>query len=77
MTIGDVRPQDPSESHSPNDTSPPTQDNEQDQEDDQDEDEDHDQEESIDQWVDKDDGRSSRIKNKATTSKSTSNCSKR
>jgi hypothetical protein len=49
MTIGDVRPQDPSESQAPNDTTPPTQDHEQDQEDEQDEDKAHDQEESIDQ----------------------------
>jgi hypothetical protein len=33
MEIGDVRPQDPSESQAPNDTIPPTQDHEQDQED--------------------------------------------
>jgi hypothetical protein len=33
MVIGDVRPQDPSESQAPNDTTPPTQDHEQDQED--------------------------------------------
>jgi hypothetical protein len=56
MAIGDVRPQDPSESESSNDTTPPTQDDEQDQEDDQDEDKAHDQEESIDQAGDKDDG---------------------
>jgi hypothetical protein len=49
MTIGDVRPQDPSESQAPNNTTPPTQDHEQDQEDEQDEDKAHDQEESIDQ----------------------------
>jgi hypothetical protein len=49
MSIGDVIPQDPSESQSPNDTTPPSQDHEQDQEDDQDEDQVHDQEESIDQ----------------------------
>jgi hypothetical protein len=49
MKIGDVRPQDLSESHSPNDTTPLTQDHEQDQEDDQDEDQAHDQKESIDQ----------------------------
>jgi hypothetical protein len=42
MTIGDVRPQDPSEPHAPNDTTPPTQDHEQDQEDEQVEDEVHD-----------------------------------
>jgi hypothetical protein len=56
MAIGDVRPQNPSESNTPNDTTPPTQDHEQDQEDDQDEDQAHDQEESIDQGGDKDDG---------------------
>jgi hypothetical protein len=49
MKIGDVRPQDLSESHSPNDTTPLTQDHEQDQEDDQDEDQAHDQKKSIDQ----------------------------
>jgi hypothetical protein len=55
MTIGDVRPQDPSEpqaSQVPNDTTPPTQDHKQDQESEQekpqDEDQVHDQEESID-----------------------------
>jgi hypothetical protein len=47
MTIRDVRPQDPSEPHTPNDTTPPTQDHEQDQEDEQVKDEAHDQEESI------------------------------
>jgi hypothetical protein len=52
MAIGDVRPQDASESNTLNDTTSPTQDHEQDQEDDQDED----QEESIDQGGDKDDG---------------------
>jgi hypothetical protein len=31
MAIGDVRPQDPSESQAPNDTTPPTQDHEKDQ----------------------------------------------
>jgi hypothetical protein len=58
MSIGDVIPQDPSESQSPNDTTPPSQDHEQDQEDDQDEDQVHDQEESIDQGAGgaKDDG---------------------
>jgi hypothetical protein len=56
MAIGDVRPQNPSESNTPNDTTPPTQDHEQDQEDDQDEDQAHNQEESIDQGGDKDDG---------------------
>jgi hypothetical protein len=56
MAIGDVRSQDPSESNTPNDTTPPTQDHEQDQEDDQDEDQAHNQEESIDQGGDKDDG---------------------
>jgi hypothetical protein len=29
MAIGDIRPQDPSESQAPNDTTPPTQDHEQ------------------------------------------------
>jgi hypothetical protein len=48
MTIGDVRPQHPSEPNTTNDTTPPTQDHEQDQEDEQDEDQTHDQEESID-----------------------------
>jgi hypothetical protein len=52
MAIGDVRPQDPRETNTPNDTTPPTQDHEQDQEDDQA----HDQEESIDQGEDKNDG---------------------
>jgi hypothetical protein len=47
MAIGDVRPQDPSEPHTPNDTTPPTQDHEQDQEDEQVKDEAHDQEESM------------------------------
>jgi hypothetical protein len=56
MTIGDVRPQDPSESQTPNDTTPPTQDHEKDQEDEQVEDEDHDQQESIDQGGGEDDG---------------------
>jgi hypothetical protein len=56
MTIGDVRPQDPSEPQAPNGTTTPTQDHEQDQEDEQDEDQAHDQEESIDQGGDKDDG---------------------
>jgi hypothetical protein len=53
MVIGDIRPQDLSEPHAPNDTTPPTQDHEQDQEDEQegtqDVDQVHDQEESIDQ----------------------------
>jgi hypothetical protein len=52
MTIGDVRPQDPSESQALNDSTPPTQDHEQDQEDEQEETQDvdqvHDQDESID-----------------------------
>jgi hypothetical protein len=52
MAIGDVRPQDSSESLSPNDTTPPTQGHEQDQ----DEDQAHDQEVSIDQGGEKDDG---------------------
>jgi hypothetical protein len=67
MTIGDVRPQDPSEhqvSQAPNDTTPPTQDHEQDKEDEhedeqeepQNEDQVHDQEERIDQGGDEDDG---------------------
>jgi hypothetical protein len=66
MTIGDVRPQDPSEhqvSQAPNDTTPPTQDHEQDKEDEhedeqepQNEDQVHDQEERIDQGGDQDDG---------------------
>jgi hypothetical protein len=55
MAIGKVRPQDPSETPSSNDTTPPTQNHEQDQEDEQDEDQIHDQEESIDQGGDKDD----------------------
>jgi hypothetical protein len=56
MTIGDVRPQDPSEhqaSQAPNDTTLPTQDHEQDQEDEQEKS--IDQEESIDQGADEDD----------------------
>jgi hypothetical protein len=52
MAIEDVRPQDLGESHSPNDTTPPTQDHEQDQDDDKDEDQAHDQEESNGQWGD-------------------------
>jgi hypothetical protein len=59
MTIGDVRPQDPSEpkpNQSPNETTLPTQDHEQDHEDEQDEDQVHDQGESIDQGGDEDDG---------------------
>jgi hypothetical protein len=56
VTIGDVRPQDPSESQVPNDTTPPTQDHEQDQEDEQDEDQAHDQEKSIDQGRDENNG---------------------
>jgi hypothetical protein len=48
MTIGDVRPQDPSESQAPSDTTPPTQDDEQNQEDELGEDQTHDEEESID-----------------------------
>jgi hypothetical protein len=56
MMIGEVRPQDPIETPSPNDTTPPTQDHEQDQEDEQLEDEAHDQGESIDQEKDEDDG---------------------
>jgi hypothetical protein len=43
MAIGHVRPQDPSEPNTLNDTSPPTQDHERDQEDEQDEDQAHDQ----------------------------------
>jgi hypothetical protein len=49
MEIGDVRPQDPSESQSSNDTTPPTQDDEQNQKDELDENQAHDQGESIDQ----------------------------
>jgi hypothetical protein len=56
MVIGEVRPQDLSETPSPNDTTLPTQDHEQDQEDGQLEDEGHDQKESIDQGGDEDDG---------------------
>jgi hypothetical protein len=56
MTIGDVRPQDPSEPQALNDTTPPIQDDEQNQEDELDEDQAHDQEESIDQGGDEDDG---------------------
>jgi hypothetical protein len=56
MAIGDVRPQDSSESQAPNDTTPPTQDHEQDKEDEQDKDQAHDQEKIIDQGVDEDDG---------------------
>jgi hypothetical protein len=67
MTIGDVRPQDPTEhqaSRAPNDTTPPTQGHEQDREDEhedeqeepQNEDQVHYQEESIDQGGDEDDG---------------------
>jgi hypothetical protein len=52
--IGDVRPQDPSEYQTPNDTTPPTQDHKQDQEDEQDKA--HDQEKSIDQGGDEDNG---------------------
>jgi hypothetical protein len=58
IAIGDVRPQVPSESqasHTPNDTTPATQDHEQSQEDEQDEDQAHDQEESTDQGGDEDD----------------------
>jgi hypothetical protein len=47
MTIGDVRPQDPSEPQAPNDTTPPTQDDEQNQEDKLDEDQAHDQEKAL------------------------------
>jgi hypothetical protein len=60
MTIGDVRPQDPSESQTLNDINSPTQDHEQDQGDEQEETQDvdkvYDQEESIDQGGDKDVG---------------------
>jgi hypothetical protein len=63
MPIGDVRPQDPSEpqaSHTPNDTTTPTEDHEQDQEDEQEEHQDKDQvygqEKNIDQGGDEDDG---------------------
>jgi hypothetical protein len=56
MTIGDVRPQDLSESQAPNDTTPPTQNHEQDQEDEQDEYQAHDQEESNNQGGDENDG---------------------
>jgi hypothetical protein len=59
MTIGDIRPQDPSDLQaniSPNDTTPPTQGHEQDQEDEQEEDEAHEQDKSTDQGGDKDDG---------------------
>jgi hypothetical protein len=56
MTIGDIRPQDPSEPQAPNNTTPPTQDDEQNEEDELDEDQAHDQEKSIDQGEDKDDG---------------------
>jgi hypothetical protein len=55
MAIGEIRPQDRSETPSPNDTTPPTQDHEQDQEGEQLEDEAHDQEESIDQGGNEDD----------------------
>jgi hypothetical protein len=50
MAIGDVRPQDPSEPKTSNDTTPPTQVHEQGQEDEQDEDQAH------DHGGDKDDG---------------------
>jgi hypothetical protein len=56
MTIEDVRLQDPSESLTPNDMTPPTKDHEQNQEDEQVQDESHDQEESIDQEGDEDVG---------------------
>jgi hypothetical protein len=56
MTIGDVKPQDPSEPLTPNNTTPSTQDHEQDQEDEQDEDKGHDQEKNIYQGGDEDDG---------------------
>jgi hypothetical protein len=56
MTIGDVRPQDPSEPQAPNNTTLPTQNHEQDQEDEHDENKAHDQEKSIDQGGDEDDG---------------------
>jgi hypothetical protein len=56
MTIGDIRPQDPSEPQAQNNTTPPTQDDEQNEEDELDEDQAHDQEKSIDQGEDKDDG---------------------
>jgi hypothetical protein len=56
IVIRDVRPKDLSESQSPNDTIPPTQDHEQNQEDELGEDQAHDQEESIDQGGDEDDG---------------------
>jgi hypothetical protein len=56
MTIGDVRPHDPSKPQALKDTTPPTQDHEQDQEDELGEDKAHDQEGSIDQGGDEDDG---------------------
>jgi hypothetical protein len=56
MVIGDVIPQDPSESQAPNDTTLPTQDDEQNQEDELDKDQAHDQEKNIDQGGDEDDG---------------------
>jgi hypothetical protein len=56
IAIGDVRPEDPSECQTLNDTTPPTQDYEQDQENELKEDQAHDQEESIDQGGDEDDG---------------------
>jgi hypothetical protein len=78
MTIGEVRPQDPSEQQviAPNDTTPLAQDHDQDNEDDKEEDqedknedeqdqphdEDHDQEESNDQEGAKDDGVQERSK---------------
>jgi hypothetical protein len=59
MTIGDVRSQDPndqSQEHSPNDTTPPTQELDQDEHEEEDEHQDQVQEESNDQGEDKDDG---------------------
>jgi hypothetical protein len=77
MDIGKVRPQDASDQpqgHTPNDTTPPTQDHERDQEDEhQDVDQVHDQEESIDQGGYEDDGDNEK---NTTTFKSVPQCSK-
>jgi hypothetical protein len=56
MAIGDVRPQDPSEPHSPNDTTPPVQGLDQDNHEEDVEPNDQGQEESNDQGGDEDDG---------------------
>jgi hypothetical protein len=73
MVIGEVRPQDPSETPSPNDTTPPALGLDQNELEDKDEHQDQVQEESNDQGRDEDDG----YKGGTTTPKSASNCSKR